>query len=788
MVSIRSLFAVLPLLGAALAQSSTSYTDSGITFQGLQEPTHGVNYGFVFPPTTATGATAQEFIGEIVAPVNIKWAGLALGGQMANNLLIVAWPNNNQIVFSPRYATDYIQPVVYAGPTITTLQSSVNSTYWKWIFRCQNCTTWQGGSLNTNGGPVFAWVVAFSQVFTPSSASSNFNEHDDFGFWGEITQNAHSNNYNSYLTGGSSSTTTTTSTSKSTTTTTTTSTSKSTTTTTTTSTTKTTTSTTSTGPTVSATPYDYIVVGGGPGGLVAADRLTQNGKNVLLLERGGPSTAETGGNDAPPWAPSSLTRFDIPGEFQAMFSGNTYWFCRDVASFAGCLIGGGTSINGGLYWYPTDDDFSTARGWPSSWTNHRPYTSLVTARLPSTDAPGTDGKRYLEQTFPVIQQMLTPLGYSNITINSNPDQKDHVYGYSAYNFQGGKRAGPVATYFRSAKTRSNFKYAYWTYVSAVQRNGAQITGVYTNNTALGPNGFIPLTAKGRVILSAGSFGTPRILFQSGIGPSDMISLVEQNPTAAALLPPSSQYINLPAGENVQDNPSINLMFTHPSIDAYDNWAPIFANPRPADAAQYIQSQSGVFAGSSPKVNFWTALGGSDGKTRYMQGTVRPGFDSVTTTQTYNASQVFSITLYLSTGITSRGRIGLTSSQLGVGILTGPWFTDPVDKAVLTQGAQTIINAVGNVPGLKLITPDLTSTNLNDYINNYPPSNLNSNHWVGACQIGAVVDANVKVLNTNNLFIIDASIIPAMPTGNPQGALMSAAEQAIAKVLALAGGP
>ncbi|KZS87659.1 cellobiose dehydrogenase [Sistotremastrum niveocremeum HHB9708] len=791
MVSFKRLIALASVVTGVLSQS-VAYTDSGINFQGIFETTHGIQYGFVFPPTTATGATAQEFIGEIIVPVVNQWVGLAFGGQMADNLLMVAWPNANNIVFSPRYATGYIQPTPYAGPTVTTLESSVNSTYWKWIFRCQNCTTWDGGSMDTNGGPVFAWVIGLSPVFTPSSPASDFNEHDDFGFWGEITADAHDPNYASYLNIGSSTTTSKSSTTTSKSSTTTSKSSTTTTTTTTTSSTKTTTSTTSTTttPLTSPTPYDYIIIGGGPGGLVSADRLSAAGKKVLLVERGGPSTGETGGTDVPPWANgTSLTRFDIPGEFQAMFSGNTYWFCKDVNSFAGCLVGGGSSINGGLYWYPTDADYSAANGWPTSWTNNfNTYTALLKSRLPSTDNPSPDGIRYLEQTYPVMQSILNPMGYQAGTINNNPNFKDHVYGYSAYNFQEGKRWGPVATYFRTAKTRPNFSYAYWTYATSIARNGSLITGVQTNNTALGPNGFIPLTPKGRVILSAGSFGSPRILFQSGIGPLDQIQLVAANPTAAPFLPPQSQWLTtLPVGYNVQDNPSINLMFTHPSIDAYDNWAPILDDPRPADAAQYLKSQTGVFAGSSPKVNFWQALGGPDGKTRYMQGTVRPGFDSVTTAYPYNASQVFSITVYLSTGVTSRGRIGISSSQLGASILTNPWFTDPNDKATLVNGLQQIINSAKNVPQLTLITPDNTTT-LQDYVDNYPPTSLNSNHWVGANSIGKVVDSNLLVNGTSNLFIVDASVIPSLATGNPQGLVMAVAEQGIANILALAGGP
>ncbi|KAL5510993.1 hypothetical protein ACEPAG_3712 [Sanghuangporus baumii] len=769
MVSLKRLLPLTYLVGAVFAQSSSAYTDQGITFQGITDATHEVTYGFVFPPLSET-SKADEFIGEIIVPVANKWVGLAYGGQMVGDLLMVFWPNGDEIMYSPRWATGYIQPVLYDGPTVTTISSSVNATHWKTIYRCQNCTTWSGGSFDTNGTPVFAWVISLTAVDDPADIDTNFNEHDDFGFWGQVNSAAHSDDYDIYLTGGGSTTTappTTTST-----------------------TTSTGPTTTTTQPIASATPYDYIVVGSGAGGLVVSDRLSEQGKSVILLEQGGPSTSMTGGTDTPPWADGTdLTRFDIPGEFQSMFgsSGPTYWFCKDITTFAGCLVGGGTSINGALYWYPTQEDFSTTRGWPSSWTNIDSYRQMLIQRLPSTDNPSPDGIRYLEQTMGVMQQLLTPLGFTQITINDNPEFKDHAYGYSAYNFQQGKRWGPVATYLQTASQRSNFRLEKYTVVTSVARNGSTITGVQTNNTAIGPNGFIPLNPNGRVILSAGSFGTPRILFQSGIGPSDMISLVQQNAAAAPFLPPPSDFIDLPVGMNVQDNPSINLMFTHPSIDSYDNWANIWDDPRPADAAQYLASQTGVFASSSPRVNFWRALQGSDGNTRYIQGTVRPGFDSVTTDYPYNASQVFSITMYLSTGTTSRGRIGLTSSSLGAGAITQPWFTDPVDKETLIQGLQEIINAAANVSGLKLITPDNTTT-LSDYVDNYPSSSLGSNHWVGSCSIGQVVDENAKVMNTDNLFIVDASIVPSLVVGNPQGAIMAMAEMAIAKILALPGGP
>jgi cellobiose dehydrogenase (acceptor) len=233
----------------------------------------------------------------------------------------------------------------------------------------------------------------------------------------------------------------------------------------------------------------------------------------------------------------------------------------DVSTLAGCLVGGGSAINGGLYWYPADSDFGSSNGWPSSWANHNAYTNKVKARLPSTDNPSTDGKRYLNQVFGVVGGFLSKDGFSNITLNDNPNFKDHAFGQSSFSFLNGLRGGPVVTYLQTAKQRSNFKMVTGTYVTNVVRNGAQISGVRTRQ------GFYTLTSNGRVVLSAGTYGTARILISSGIGPADQIANVKANPEMTSLLPPSSQYIDLKVGYGVSDNPSINLVFSHPSVDA-----------------------------------------------------------------------------------------------------------------------------------------------------------------------------------------------------------------------------
>jgi cellobiose dehydrogenase (acceptor) len=98
------------------------------------------------------------------------------------------------------------------------------------------------------------------------------------------------------------------------------------------------------------------------------------------------------------------------------------------------------------------------------------------------------------------------------------------------------------------------------------------------------------------------------------------------------------------------------------------------------------------ASASPRVNFWRVYKGSDGKNRYAQGTVRPGASlPLDTNYPVNESSIFTITVYLSQGITSRGSIGI-DSNLHMNTIVNPWFEDPTDQTVLITALQDVITS------------------------------------------------------------------------------------------------
>ncbi|KAI1823085.1 fungal cellulose binding domain-containing protein [Xylaria intraflava] len=774
----------------------TVYTDSdtGITFDTWIVPDTasgptgvstwgGMTFGVALPEDALT-TDATEFIGYLLCPSNSTtltgWCGISLGGPMTNSLLLMAYPYEDEVLTTFRYATGYVEPDLYTGDAeLTQISSTVNSTHYSVIFRCQNCWSWDqdgaSGSQSTSAGTlILGWCNSFTPPGNPSCSDEiTLIEHDNGQsiFGAVLDSNAANPSYTDWAalatatvsgscTGGTSPPTSTP-------------------------------TSTPTGVPVPTDTYDYIVVGGGAGGIPIADKLSEAGKKVLLIEKGPASSGRWGGTLGPDWVEgTNLTRFDVPGLCNEIWQDSAGIACTDTDQMAGCVLGGGTAINAGLWWKPygLDWDYNFPSGWKSS--DMESATSRVFSRIPGTYTPSLDGELYLTQGLDLISDGLANSGWAGLDANDSPDQKNHSFTRTPYMYSNGERGGPMATYLVTASERSNFDMWLNTAVTRVVRTGGHITGVEVE--AFGDGGYAGVvnvtSASGRVILSAGTFGTAKLLLRSGIGPQDQLEIVQSSTDGPTMISEDS-WIDLPVGYNLNDHVNTDTVITHPDVVFYDFYA-AYDDPNMTDVNLYLDNRYGILAQAAPNIGpiFFDEIEGADGIVRQLEWTSRvEGSDGVSNGHSMTMSQ------YLGRGSVSRGRMTITKA-LSTVVSTLPYLQDENDVAAVIQGIKNLQDALSGVADLTWDLPPSNET-VDDYVNNMLVSytNRRANHWIGTSKLGtddgrlngtAVVDVNTQVYGTDNLFVVDASIFPGHVSANPSAYIVVAAEHASELILAL----
>ncbi|KAJ0120126.1 cellobiose dehydrogenase [Diaporthe amygdali] len=783
------------------AQGPVMYTDpsTNITFPTWTDGA-GYTFGLVVPDTALT-TDSYEYIGYLSCTTpsgaGAAYCGLSHGqsGQMVQALLLMAWPYESQVLTSFRFATGYSEPAAYTGnATLTTLASSVNDTAFEIVYRCENCFKWSqdgaDGQVSTSTGSTVLGRAASNEApgnpGCPKDITIPYHRRL-FGQYGASFANATVASYSKYAALPPKPTTTATTCAGAT---------------------PTGNATTTTSlPTATPTAvcksipanktWDYVVVGGGAGGIPMADKLSEAGHSVLLIEKGPASTGEWGGSLGPKWLNGTgLTRFDVPGLCNQIWVDSTGIACSDTDQMAGCVLGGGTAVNAGLWWKPNPADWN--ENFPAGWhaSDVAEATERAFKRIPGTWQPSMDGQLYLHQGYDVLTSGLKSSGWEYVVGNDAPDKKNRTYGHGQFMFSHGERSGPLATYLATAAARKDV-FSLWTdtAVNRIVRTGAHATSVEVSCSAgSGYSGTVNLTpGTGRVIVSAGAFGTPKLLFRSGIGPADQLAIVQASGDGAKMISNDS-WIELPVGSNLVEQMNTDVIVTHPDVVFYDFYA-AWNEPIPSDKQAYLSNRTGILAQAAPNIGpmLWEEIKGSDGITRQLQWTSRVEGDSAAT----NSTHAMTISQYLGRGQQSRGRATITSS-LSMTVSTQPFLHNDGDRQAVVAGVRSLQESLRGIKGLEWVRPRANQT-AEDYVDSLlvTANGRRANHWMGTAKMGlddgrvgsgngtAVVDTNAKVYGTDNVFVLDASIFPGQLTGNPSATIVIAAEHAAAKILALA---
>ena len=529
---------------------------------------------------------------------------------------------------------------------------------------------------------------------------------------------------------------------------------------------------------MSSDSFDYVIVGAGSAGCVLADRLTEGGATVALLEAGPP--------DRHPFIhiPAGVKHLLHHPGVNWMYasepeesSGN-----RAIHWPRGRVLGGSSSINGMLYVRGNPADYdgwaqSGCRGW--TWDEVLPFFR----RSESYRSGGDDEYRGREGPLEVeAYRTILPLTHRFVEAAQqagfpfSPDlngAEPEGVGYSQMTRVGRFRGSTAQTYLKRARGRGGFLVETDAVATKLLMDGRRCTGVAFRQRGRDRT----LNANREVIVAGGAVNSPHLLQVSGIGPAEHlrsigVEVVHDLPGVGGNL--SDHYVARVV-HRVQGAVSMNELSRLPRVAG--------------EIAKYFLFGNGALTfGVTSAMVFC----------RSREGLASPDLQLLFTPASYDVNRV--LTLEDEPGLSlvicptrprSRGTVMAESADpLARPKIRPNYLTDPDDLRVMLAGfehARRILAAPALAQHSVSETrpgPDVTSPEAVESFARREGTTLY--HPVGTCKMGtdpmAVVDPRLKVHGLDGLRVVDASVMPVLTTGNTNAPTIMIAEKASAMIL------
>ncbi|WP_259067943.1 GMC family oxidoreductase [Mucilaginibacter sp. X4EP1] len=503
--------------------------------------------------------------------------------------------------------------------------------------------------------------------------------------------------------------------------------------------------------------FDYIIIGAGTSGCVIARRLLDHtNATVLLLEAGDGDPMADVTTDPDKWYMSFGTNID----YRYSYAPQPFLNNRVIPVPRGKLLGGSSSINGLIWARGSHADYD---GWAAEGNESWDYQSVLPLFKRVEDWEGGE-TAYHGQGGPIhVEKVKNPNYIASALIRAAasfglPIVDDmsgpNPYGAGALvrNVKNGKRSSAYTGYLLPVLHNPNLTVITGSAVTKLILEGSKCMGVKFIKDGQQDSAY----AASEVILSAGSFDSPRILMLSGIGDPDELSAVGIK-VAHGLRG---------VGKNMQDHPNLAIL----------------AELKKGSATDGLDLQiSTVFAKSS------YATYSSD------LMFIAPPFPLTTpaVAEKYPIPQkCFSIISCLMLS-ESRGYVKmLSNSPFGPLEIQPNMFTQTADLKAMVEAVRIALN-FSEQPALKEITqkivglsPLSSDKEIIDYIKLATASYW---HPIGTCRMGReetdVVDAKLKVHGIEGLRVADASIMPKITSGNTHAPTLMIGEHLATDLLA-----